>query len=86
MGYTPYMAGAVAAAKRINRIAAYHHREALRQEYDQYRAEARACGQDAESFEEWLGEGPSVREQAESRVMAPGYASLDDALYYGDTY
>jgi hypothetical protein len=93
-GYTPYMAGAAAAAKRINKIVAYHGREALRQEYGQYKAEAKACGYEVESFDEWLGEGHpyrapetmNSRQQAESRVLAPGYANIDDALYYGDIY
>lgn len=94
MTYTPWMAGAAEAAKRVNKIVMRHGREALLQEYRQYKAEAKACGYEVESFEEWLGEesphrSPETlnsRQQAELRVMAPGYASLDDALYYGDTY
>lgn len=83
-GYTPWMAGSVAAAKRANAAAAYNQREARRAEYNEYRAEGRACGYDVESFEAWLGE-ITEREQAEARVWG-GHTSISDACYYGDTY
>jgi len=81
-GYTPWMAGAVAAAKRANAAAAARHRAEQRKEYDAYRAEQRACGCEVESFEEWLGE-TSPRELAEQRAGV-GHYSLNDACYYGD--
>jgi hypothetical protein len=52
--------------------AAYHAREAKREEYAEYRAEQRACGYEVESFEEWLGE-VDPREAAEARVVRPYY-------------
>lgn len=83
-GYTPWMAGAVAAAKRANAAAAARHRAEQRERYDEYRAESRACGYEVESFEEWLGER-TARQAAEDRMGVAG-RSLDDACYYGDTY
>ena len=85
MSYTPWMAGAVAAAKRANAAAAARHRAAQRQEYDVYRAESRACGFEVESFEEWLGE-VSPRELAEQRLGLDRPGSLSDQLYHGDRY
>lgn len=77
-GYTPWMAGAVAAAKRANAAALARHIEKLRNEWREYGAEARACGYEVESFEEWLGEDccrqlglpvRTARRDAEARVM-----------------
>lgn len=77
-GYTPWMAGAAAAAKRANDAALARHIEKLRGEWREYRAEARACGYDAEGFEEWLGEDAcrqlglqvrTARRGAEARIM-----------------
>ena len=83
-GYTPWQAGAVAAAKRANAAAAARHRSEQLSEYYAYRAEQRACGHEVESFEEWLGEITS-RELAEQRSGAD-YSNINDACYYGDTY
>jgi hypothetical protein len=83
-GYTPWMAGAVAAAKRANAAAAARHRAEQFERYREYRAESRACGYEVESFEEWLGEA-SPREAAEARMGVAG-RSLGDACYYGDIY
>ncbi len=83
-GYTPWMAGSVAAAKRGMAAQAARVREARRAEYNDYRAEARACGYEVESFEEWLGE-TSAREAAEARVWG-GHTNINDASYYGDQY
>lgn len=84
-GYTPWMAGAAAAAKRANAAAAARHRAEKRDEYREYAAEARACGYEVESFEEWMGE-VSPREFAEDRMGLHRSMSLSDACYYGDTY
>lgn len=83
-GYTPWRAGAVAAAKRANAAAAARHRATQREDYNAYRAEQHACGYEVESFEEWLGE-ISPRELAEQRAGIDHY-SLNDACYYGDSY
>lgn len=83
-GYTPWMAGAVAAAKRANAAAAARYRAAQREEYNAYRAEQRACGYEVETFEEWLGE-ISPRELAEQRTGAD-FRNVNDACYYGDVY
>jgi hypothetical protein len=77
-------AGNAAAAKRAYAAAAHRAREAKRAEYDEYRAEARACGFEVESFAEWLGE-TSARQLAEDR-MGWSSPSIADACYYGDTY
>lgn len=81
-GYTPWMAGAVAAAKRGQEAARRRDRDAKYDQYAEYRAEQRACGYEVESFEEWLGE---VDPKARAYERYSG-RSLDDALYYGDTY
>ena len=75
-GYTPWMAGAAAAAKRANAAAAARHRATQRDEYNAYRAEQRACGYEVESFEEWLGE-ISPRELDERRFAYDFIANLD---------
>lgn len=84
-GYTPWMAGAAEAAKRANAAARARHRAEQREEYNAERAEARACGQEFPSFEEWLGE-ISPRELAEERAGYGSGMSLGDLCYYGDTY
>lgn len=66
-GYVPWMGNAVAAAKRASAAEYARHREAQRREYDEYRAEQRACGYEVESFKEWLGE-VNPREAAELRL------------------
>lgn len=66
-GYTPYMAGAVEAAKRATAAAARRYRDEQYREYSEYRAESRACGYEVESFEQWLGE-TSLRGDAELRA------------------
>lgn len=77
-GYTPWMAGAKAAAERANKAAIARHIATLRQQYNEERAEARACGYEFQSFPEWLGPETckdagirytSGREAAEERVM-----------------
>jgi hypothetical protein len=88
-GYRPWMAGAREAAIRANQAANARHRAEKRREYDEYRAEQRACGYEVESFEEWMGE-ISARELAEQRMEARsggmGSGSLSDRCYYGDIY
>ncbi len=79
-GYTPWRAGAVAAAKRANAAAAARHRSEQLREYYAYRAEQLACGYEIESFEEWLGE-ITPRELVEQSV---DYTNINDACYYGD--
>jgi len=64
MSYTPWMAGAAHAAKKLNAVLAAKHRESQYQDYKEYRAESRACGYEVESFEQWLGES-SLRAHAE---------------------
>ena len=73
-GYRPWMAGAREAAQRANRAEAARHREAKREQYEEYRAESRACGYEVESFEEWLGE-VSPRELADARM--PSWHDMD---------
>ena len=77
-GYTPWMAGSVAAAKKAQAAALARRKAELRAEYNDHRAEARACGYDVESFEEWLGADcckqlgipyRNARTEAEDRVM-----------------
>lgn len=84
-GYTPWMAGAKAAAIRANKAQAARHRAEQREQYNEYRAESRACGYEVESFEEWLGE-VSARQLAEDRMGLHREMSLGDACYYGDRY
>lgn len=79
----PWMAGAVAAARRANAAEAARHREAKRDEYRAYAAESRACGHEVESFEEWLGE-VDPRVAAEARVM--GGRSYSEWSYNADQY
>lgn len=54
----------------------------LRETYDEYAAEQRACGYEVESFAEWLGPDlaklyglryESAREQAEARLAIPSH-------------
>lgn len=54
-GYTPWMAGAAAAAKRANDAARNRDIAKYRAEYAAYRAEERACGYEPETFEQYLG-------------------------------
>lgn len=82
-GYRAWGSEGVAAAKRASRAAAARDRAEKRAEYDEYRAEARACGYEVESFEEWMGE-VSPRERAEERVM--GGRSYSEWSYYADLY
>lgn len=78
MTYTPWMAGAAAAAKRANQAARASEIAKYRDEYAIYRAEARAEGYEAESFEEYLGANlcsqlglryVSAKERAQDRLL-----------------
>ncbi len=82
-GYTPWMAGAVAAAKRANAAALARHINTLRGEYRTYRAEERACGYQPESFEEWLGE--DACRQLGIAYRSPK-AAAQDRVMGGQTY
>lgn len=77
-GYTPWMAGAAAAAKRTNAVLRVKSINECREEYAAYRAEELACGYEPETFEQYFGPNlcsqlglvyRSPREQAEARVM-----------------
>ena len=59
----------------IDIIAGYN---ALRAEYADYAAEARACGHDAESFEHWAGI-TNPRADAEARMI-----DIDSQYYHCD--
>lgn len=96
-GYRPYMAGAREAAIRANKAAFNRHLQVRRDEFAEYRAEARACGYEVESFEQWLlamdpaaaaehcPDTLSPKAAAIERAFAGG-RTLSDACYYGDTY
>jgi len=75
-GYTPYMAGAVAAAKKASAAAQARHRAENREDYNLYRAEARACGYEFASFEEWMGE-TSSKAAAYSRLSFLTFNNMD---------
>jgi hypothetical protein len=66
-GYTPWMAGAKAHAEKLARIQKAKARAEQREAYNEYRAEARACGYEPCSFEVWSGE-KTAREEAEDRM------------------
>ena len=55
MTYTPWMAGAAAAAKRANEASRRRDLAKFRAEYAAYRAEELACGYEPETFEQYLG-------------------------------
>lgn len=50
--------------------------EELRREYSEYRAEARACGHEVESFEEWAGT-TNPKAEAQDRI---------NEMYANDTW
>lgn len=95
--YTPWMAGAKAAAERANKAAFNRHMDARRAEFAEYRAENRAQGYETETFDQWLlamdpeaakvafPDTLSPKDAAMERAFAGG-RSLSDACYYGDVY
>lgn len=65
-----------AAARRLAAQIAERARNEKRAEYAAYRAEARACGYDPESFEEWLGEEDPKAKASERMANIP-WSDLD---------